>query len=97
MPGCRADRTLFAAKTAGKNQSPGYAQSLAAQDEFEAAIARSLADGDFELHYQPVVALGTGQVSGFEEKREVKQALTAVSQTSSGCTGTAGALGKGRR
>jgi len=62
----RADRTLYAAKAAGKNRAVGYAQSLAAQDEFEAAIARSLADGDFELHYQPVVALGTGQVSGFE-------------------------------
>jgi EAL domain-containing protein (putative c-di-GMP-specific phosphodiesterase class I) len=62
----RADRTLYAAKAAGKNRAVGYAQSLATQDEFEAAIARSLADGDFELHYQPIVALGAGQVSGFE-------------------------------
>lgn len=62
----RADEALYAAKAAGKDRVVVYEQFLAARAVMETAIAAGLAAGEFALHYQPLVGLGTGEVVGFE-------------------------------
>jgi diguanylate cyclase (GGDEF)-like protein/PAS domain S-box-containing protein len=62
----RADEALYAAKAAGKNRVENYERSLAPRATLQAAIARGIAEGEFELYYQPIVALATGAVAGFE-------------------------------
>lgn len=41
--------------------------------EIEAVIRRALDRGDFLLQYQPIVALGTGRIAGFEALLRVRQ------------------------
>jgi diguanylate cyclase (GGDEF)-like protein/PAS domain S-box-containing protein len=62
----RADQALYAAKAEGKDRSVAYEHSIAARDAFIAAMTDGLARDEFELHYQPVIALGDDQVVGFE-------------------------------
>jgi len=62
----RADQALYAAKSAGKNQSVAYEQSIAARDAFITAMTEGLRRGEFELYYQPVIALEDNNVVGFE-------------------------------
>jgi diguanylate cyclase (GGDEF)-like protein len=62
----RADEALYAAKGAGKDRAVAYEGSVAASAALEAAIARGLVNGEFELYYQPVLALASGDVIGFE-------------------------------
>jgi len=62
----RADEALHAAKAAGKDRVVVYEEVLAGRARREAAIAAGLAAGEFVLHYQPVIALGSGAVVGFE-------------------------------
>ncbi len=65
-----ADLALYAAKSAGKRQWRRYQPVLSAglirrreiQDALEEAVARSA----FSLVYQPIVALDTGELAGFE-------------------------------
>ena len=66
----KADLALYRAKAGGK----GVAQTFAEADELaviekrklEADLKLALARGEFELHYQPLVDLGTGEVTTFE-------------------------------
>jgi diguanylate cyclase (GGDEF)-like protein/PAS domain S-box-containing protein len=66
----QADLALYAAKAAGKRQwrryqpvlSAGLVQRRDLQAELEKAVARSA----FTLAYQPIVALTTGELAGFE-------------------------------
>lgn len=62
----RADQALYAAKHEGKNRAVAYEQSIAMADALIAAINHGLDQGEFELHYQPVIHLGTGNAVGFE-------------------------------
>ena len=62
----RADEALYAAKTAGKDRVIAYETSLAARDTLQAAITDGLTQGEFELHYQPLIALDDGHLVGFE-------------------------------
>jgi EAL domain-containing protein (putative c-di-GMP-specific phosphodiesterase class I) len=62
----RADRALYAAKAAGKDRVVVYEHVLAARARREADIAAGLAAGEFVLHYQPLIALDSGAVVGFE-------------------------------
>ena len=65
-----ADVAMYSAKRAGKNRctvfessmSAGGAHHLQAREEFEEAIRAR----QFELRYQPIIVLDSGQVSGFE-------------------------------
>ena len=61
-----ADQALYAAKAEGKDRTVSYERSIAPRDLFETAIVRGLTGGEFELYYQPVIDLGTGDVAGFE-------------------------------
>ncbi len=62
----RADEALYAAKSSGKDRAVAYEDSLSARGVLQAAIAAGLADGQFWLHYQPIIDLATGEVVAFE-------------------------------
>jgi diguanylate cyclase (GGDEF)-like protein/PAS domain S-box-containing protein len=62
----RADEALYAAKAAGKNRAVAYEDSLAARHTLQAAIAKGIEEHQFELHYQPLIDLAHGEVTGFE-------------------------------
>ena len=65
-----ADLALYAAKAAGKRQWRRYQPVLSAglirRRELQAALEEALATSAFTLVYQPIVALDTGDLSGFE-------------------------------
>ena len=65
-----ADLALYLAKGAGKGRWRRFQASLHAHMrerlELRADLDRALADGAFELYYQPIVDLPTGRALGFE-------------------------------
>jgi diguanylate cyclase (GGDEF)-like protein/PAS domain S-box-containing protein len=65
-----ADLALYAAKAAGKRQwrrwQPVLSAGLIRRREIQEALEEAVASSAFRLVYQPIVALGTGQLAGFE-------------------------------
>jgi diguanylate cyclase (GGDEF)-like protein len=65
-----ADLALYAAKAAGKRQWRRYRPVLsvdaAKRRELRAALGEAVAGHAFAVHYQPIVALASGTVAGFE-------------------------------
>jgi diguanylate cyclase (GGDEF)-like protein len=65
-----ADLALYAAKAAGKRQwrryQPVLSVGLTRRREMQEALEDATARGVFTLAYQPIVALGTGKLAGFE-------------------------------
>jgi diguanylate cyclase (GGDEF)-like protein/PAS domain S-box-containing protein len=65
-----ADAAMYNAKRDGKGGyrlfEPEMHQSVLARLELRADLQRALVNDEFELHYQPVVRLGDGSVSGVE-------------------------------
>jgi diguanylate cyclase (GGDEF)-like protein/PAS domain S-box-containing protein len=65
-----ADLALYAAKAAGKRQwrryQPVLSAGLVRRRELQAALEKAVARSAFTLVYQPIVALTTGEVAGFE-------------------------------
>jgi diguanylate cyclase (GGDEF)-like protein/PAS domain S-box-containing protein len=65
-----ADLALYAAKAAGKRQWRRYQPVLSAgmirRRELQSALDQAIADSAFTLAYQPIVALISGEVVGFE-------------------------------
>jgi diguanylate cyclase (GGDEF)-like protein/PAS domain S-box-containing protein len=65
-----ADLALYAAKAAGKRQWRHYQPVLSAglikRRELQAALEEAVASSAFTLAYQPIVALTTGELAGFE-------------------------------
>jgi diguanylate cyclase (GGDEF)-like protein len=65
-----ADAAAYRAKAAGRGRVEVFDDALRRQlhdrADLEAAIRAGLAEGQFALHYQPVVKLGDGTVEGFE-------------------------------
>jgi diguanylate cyclase (GGDEF)-like protein/PAS domain S-box-containing protein len=65
-----ADLALYAAKAAGKRQwrryQPVLSEGLVRRRELQAALEKAVARSAFTLAYQPIVALTTGEVAGFE-------------------------------
>jgi diguanylate cyclase (GGDEF)-like protein len=65
-----ADLALYAAKAAGKRQwrryQPVLSAGLVRRREIQAALEEAIAKSAFTLVYQPIVALGTGELAGFE-------------------------------
>ncbi|HJO36610.1 MAG TPA: EAL domain-containing protein [Gammaproteobacteria bacterium] len=66
----RADAAMYQAKTAGRNTYRFFsAQSNARANRYLAlanGLRRAVEQGDFALHYQPLIQLGTGRVTGVE-------------------------------
>ncbi len=65
-----ADLALYAAKAAGKRQwrryQPALSAGLVRRRELQAALEEAVARSAFTLAYQPIVALPTGELAGFE-------------------------------
>jgi diguanylate cyclase (GGDEF)-like protein len=65
-----ADLALYAGKSAGKRQwrryQPVLSAGLVRRRELQAALEKAVARSAFTLAYQPIVALTTGEVAGFE-------------------------------
>jgi len=65
-----ADTAMYRAKSLGRNRyqlfSPDMAQAGANTLELKMALTRALENQEFELHYQPIVDVKTGEVSGLE-------------------------------
>ena len=65
-----ADVAMYVAKQAGKGRAavfePEMDAAVVGQLQLKAEITRALAEEQFVVHYQPVVELGTGRLSGVE-------------------------------
>ena len=65
-----ADIAMYASKAAGKGRltvfSKGLTDSATAREQLAADLAAAVAAGELEVHYQPSVGLGDGQVLGVE-------------------------------
>lgn len=65
-----ADLALYKAKAAGKGRfeffSPGFRDVIIARRAFERELRLAFENGEFEMFYQPQVAISTGQVMGAE-------------------------------
>lgn len=65
-----ADTAAYRAKNRGRGRAELFddslRQQLAARAELEAAIAAGLVEGQMQLHYQPVVDVATGRLTGYE-------------------------------
>ncbi len=66
----RADLAMYRAKSAGRGQywlfHPDMDTVAQARRTLDLALRGALAEGDFELFYQPIVNLGQKRLSGFE-------------------------------
>jgi diguanylate cyclase (GGDEF)-like protein len=65
-----ADTAAYRAKGRGRGRAEMFDDRLRAQlaerAELEAAIAHGLEHGEMQLHYQPVIDVGTGRLRGYE-------------------------------
>jgi diguanylate cyclase (GGDEF)-like protein/PAS domain S-box-containing protein len=65
-----ADVAMYIAKEAGKNRyqvfEPEMHDTALRRLELKADLQRAVDNEEFELHYQPVIQLSTGDVDGFE-------------------------------
>ena len=65
-----ADIAMYRAKTLGRARCEVYDEAMHAMAlqrlGVESDLRRGLDNGEFVLHYQPIVALDTGRVAGFE-------------------------------
>ena len=65
-----ADAAMYIAKSEGKGGyrlfEPEMHTGVLARLELRADLQRALESGQFELHYQPIVRLSDGRVSGME-------------------------------
>jgi diguanylate cyclase (GGDEF)-like protein len=65
-----ADLALYSAKGGGRGAfrffEPELDQLMHARRNLERELRDALANGEFELHYQPFVNVRTGEISGFE-------------------------------
>ncbi len=65
-----ADMALYRAKGDGRGVhrffEPGMDESIRARQVIKLALREALARDEFELHYQPLINLGTGAISCFE-------------------------------
>ena len=66
----QADLAMYTAKTSGKGRFAFYEPQMHAaavtRMELKADLEQAIADNEFEVHYQPIVDLRSGHVSGLE-------------------------------
>jgi diguanylate cyclase (GGDEF)-like protein len=66
----RADSAMYAAKENGRNQYQIFSESMLQETTerltMEHALRHALANGEFNMHYQPQISLTTGAVTGME-------------------------------
>jgi diguanylate cyclase (GGDEF)-like protein len=81
------DLALYRAKADGRGAyrffEPEMDARMQARRALELDLRQAFADGDFEVHYQPIIDLGTNEVSSFEALlrwRHAKRGLVAPSE-----------------
>lgn len=66
----QADLAMYETKKAGRNGITFYKESMQAHTTrrmlLEDGLRKAIANGEFELHYQPKIALATGDIAGME-------------------------------
>jgi len=66
----RADSAMYAAKENGRNQYQIFSESMlqetAERLTMEHALRHALTNGEMTIHYQPLISLSTGAVTGME-------------------------------
>ena len=66
----QADLAMYTAKTSGKGRfafyEPHMHEAAVTRMELKGDLEQAIANRDFELHYQPIVDLRSGQVTGVE-------------------------------
>jgi diguanylate cyclase (GGDEF)-like protein/PAS domain S-box-containing protein len=66
----RADLAMYQAKSAGKGRCSVFEPAMQARAdarlELETGLRQALDQGDLRIHFQPILSLGDGQISGFE-------------------------------
>jgi diguanylate cyclase (GGDEF)-like protein len=67
---CHADAAMYHAKHTGRNNfqffAPGMASFAREKLELESGLRGALSNGEFVIHYQPKVDVGTGRIDGAE-------------------------------
>ena len=67
-----ADAAMYRAKELGRGRNEVYDDAMRAKAterlDLQNELARALVNGEFRVHYQPVVALDTGVVRGVETR-----------------------------
>lgn len=83
----RADLALYAAKAAGRSTyriyADGMKEAVTARNALENELRKAVDNDEFELHYQPIVAIGKQKISGYEALirwRHPKRGLIPPSQ-----------------
>ncbi|GJD73063.1 putative bifunctional diguanylate cyclase/phosphodiesterase [Methylobacterium goesingense] len=81
---CKADLALYRAKANGRGKvslfAPDLEISVRLRRDLEADLKRALVQGEFSLHYQPLIGLSDGRVRTFEALlRWTRQSGAAVS------------------
>jgi diguanylate cyclase (GGDEF)-like protein len=65
-----ADVAMYTAKRNGKGRfdefEPTMSLTVARRHQLKVGLERAIADGEFTLHYQPVISAGTASISGVE-------------------------------
>ena len=65
-----ADVAMYSAKARGKNRvaffEPEMATAVVARHTLTASLQRAVAAGEFVLHYQPIVDINSGRMTGVE-------------------------------
>jgi diguanylate cyclase (GGDEF)-like protein/PAS domain S-box-containing protein len=65
-----ADLAMYFAKARGKNRyefyAPGMHEQAVRRLDMKASLERAIEDGELEVHYQPIVRIADGTISGVE-------------------------------
>lgn len=65
-----ADTAMYKAKETGRNNyqrfDPAMTEATEQYFQIESSLRRAVEREEFEVHYQPIIALGSGKVSAFE-------------------------------
>jgi predicted signal transduction protein with EAL and GGDEF domain len=66
----KADLAMYQAKAAGKARccvfEPAMQTRADSRLELETGLRQALEQGHLRVHFQPILSLGNGQISGFE-------------------------------
>jgi diguanylate cyclase (GGDEF)-like protein/PAS domain S-box-containing protein len=85
----RADLAMYQAKSAGKGRYSVFEPSMQARAnarlELETGLRQALEKGELRIHFQPILALDNGRISGFEALVRWDRPAMALSRRRNSC------------